>query len=161
MSSFPPASVVIPEKSSAPAPLIMGAKAGEFEGWFRYPALVPYEDLVGPFYFRLLDDGRARSAFRAEARHMNAFGRLHGGCLMSFSDFALFMIARDALGPHGGVTVHLDHHFIDAVQAGDLVEAEGEVTRAGGAMIFVRGRLFVDDKTVATFSGLIKKLKQG
>src|SRR3712207_7856955 len=47
-----------------------------------------FEGMVGPFYYRADGDG-ARCAFRAEARHLNAGGRMHGGCLMTFADFAL------------------------------------------------------------------------
>ena len=37
---------------------------GEWAGWSCYPGGDPYEDLAGPFYFRIGDDGglSARSA---------------------------------------------------------------------------------------------------
>ena len=58
---------------------------GEFAGWQTYDLHGTFDQTVGPFYFRPDPDGRMRCAFRAEAKHMNMGGRMHGGCLMTFS----------------------------------------------------------------------------
>ena len=133
-------------------------EAGEFAGWNRW-AHDPFEDAVGPFYFRTAPDGRRVTAFRAENKHMNGGGHMHGGCLMAVADMALFTIARDALGGQHGVTVALDSVFLNPGNLGDLVEATGEVTRAGGSLIFVRGQVSAAERTLLTFSGVIKKLR--
>ena len=134
------------------------ATDGEFAGWNRW-AGDPFEDAVGPFYFRVDPDGRPVTAFRAEAKHMNGGGHMHGGCLMAVADMALFTIAREALAGQHGVTVALDSVFLNPGNVGDLVEATGEVTRAGGSLIFVRGQVTVEHRTLLTFSGVIKKLR--
>lgn len=134
------------------------ATEGEFAGWSRWVG-DPFEDAVGPFYFRTEPDGRRVTAFRAERKHMNGLGHMHGGCLMAVADMALFTIAREALGEQGGVTVALDSVFLNPGNLGDLVEATGEVTRAGGSLIFVRGQVVADHRTLLTFSGVIKKLR--
>jgi hypothetical protein len=38
---------------------------GEWAGRSYYPGGDPYEDLAGPFYFRMGDDGRPVCAFKA------------------------------------------------------------------------------------------------
>jgi uncharacterized protein (TIGR00369 family) len=134
------------------------ATEGEFAGWNRWVG-DPFEDAVGPFFFRTAPDGRPVTAFRAEPKHMNAGGHMHGGCLMAVADMALFTIAREALGGQHGVTVALDSVFLNPGNVGDLVEATGEVTRAGGSLIFVRGQVTVEDRNLLTFSGVIKKLR--
>ena len=68
---------------------------GEWAGWQCYPGGDPFEDLAGPFYYRVDADGRKVCAFRAERKHMNGGGFMHGGCVMTFADFCLFVIARD------------------------------------------------------------------
>ena len=133
---------------------------GEFAGWKTYDTHGTFDQVVGPFYFRPDTDGRMRCAFRAQAKHMNMGGRMHGGCLMTFADIALFQTAYQEMEGSSGVTVQLDSTFVDAVNEGDLVEATGEVVRAGGSLIFVRGRISVEDRTVMTFSGVIKRWKQ-
>ena len=130
---------------------------GEFAGWTMFTDEA-FEGMVGPFYYRRVD-GCVRAAFRAEPRHLNAGGRVHGGCLMTFADFALFMVSLDALEGDRGVTVTLDNTFVDAVWPGELVEARGELIRAGGGLIFARGEVFTGGRTVLTFSGVIKRLK--
>jgi uncharacterized protein (TIGR00369 family) len=134
------------------------ATEGEFAGWNRWTG-DPFEDAVGPFYFRTGPDGRPVTAFRAEPKHMNGLGNMHGGCLMAVADMALFTIARNALGDQHGVTIALDSVFLNPGHVGDLVEATGEVTRAGGSLIFVRGQVSVGERTLLTFSGVIKKLR--
>ncbi len=132
-------------------------KEGEFAGWYRFATRDTFDEIMGPFYFRRDGDGRARCAFRAERKHMNAGGRMHGGALMTFADIALFMIAYETMEGHRGVTVQLDSTFLDGAKVGDLVEASGEVTRAGGSLVFVRGQIATSGRLLFTFSGVIKK----
>ena len=132
---------------------------GEWAGWFRRERGDSFEGLTGPYYSRRGDDGRLRAAFRAERKHMNGGGFMHGGCLMTFADFVLFMLARESLGPGYGVTATLNAEFIGSVHVGELVEGTGEVVKAGGSLIFVRGEVTSAQQAVLTFSGVIKKMK--
>ena len=134
------------------------AGEGEFAGWSRFRG-ENFEDAAGPFFWRREADGAVRCAFRAERKHMNAGGRMHGGCLMTFADMALFAISRHELGTARAVTVALDNQFLDAGLEGELIEATGEVTRAGGSLIFARGQVFSGARTLLTFSGVIKKIR--
>jgi uncharacterized protein (TIGR00369 family) len=137
---------------------VSNAERGEFAGWSKFGG-EDFEEIAGPFFWRRDPDGRIRCAFRAEQRHMNAGGRMHGGCLMTFADMALFAIAREEMGGSRGVTVALDNQFLDAARVGDLLEATGEVTRAGGSLIFARGTITVEQRLLLTFSGVIKKFR--
>ncbi len=78
---------------------------------------------------------------------------------MTFADIALFQIAYAEMEGRSGVTVQLDSTFVDAGYLGDLIEATGEVVRAGGSLIFVRGEITSGGRTLLTFSGIIKKMK--
>ena len=84
---------------------------------------------------------------------------MHGGSLMTFADMALFAIARDELTGMRGVTVSLDNQFLDAGWEGELIEASGEVSRAGASLVFARGQVTSGDRLLLTFSGVIKKLR--
>jgi uncharacterized protein (TIGR00369 family) len=130
---------------------------GEFAGWAYWPG-DPYEQRSGPFYRKRMEDGEQVCAFRAEQRHMNGAGFMHGGCLLTFADFALFAIAADELGEDNAVTVNLSGDFLGAVAPGALVEARGEVTRGGGKTIFVRGIVTGDGKPALSFTGIIRRL---
>lgn len=132
---------------------------GEWAGWSWYPGGDPYEDLAGPFYFRIGDDGRPVCAFRAEKKHLNGGDFMHGGCVMTFADFALFVIARDALADSRSVTATFNGEFVGTAHEGDLIECTGEVVKAGRSMIFVRGIIATGGEPMMSFSAVLKKTR--
>ena len=130
---------------------------GEWAGWSTWLA-DPFEQRAGPFYEKEFEDGTVACAFRAEDRHMNGAGFMHGGCLMTFADSAIFAIARQAMGGSHGVTLHLTGDFLDPARAGQLIEARGEVVRAGGKTVFVQGLVTADGQPVLRFDAIIRKV---
>ncbi len=132
---------------------------GEWAGWMKYGD-DPFEDLTGPFYYRTEDDGTVRCAFRAERKHMNGGMFMHGGCLMTFADYALFCIAREDLQGTGSVTASMNGEFIESAGIGDLIEATGEVVRAGGSLVFIRGQITCQSRILFNFSAIVKKVKR-
>ncbi|THD79209.1 MAG: PaaI family thioesterase [Phenylobacterium sp.] len=131
---------------------------GPWAGWSWYPGGDPYEDLSGPFYFKSDPDGRPRCAFRAERKHLNGGGFLHGGCVMTFADFALFVIGREAIEGDRAVTATFNGEFVGTAHEGDLVECTGEVVKAGRSMVFLRGLIESGGEPVMSFSAVLKKM---
>lgn len=129
------------------------------DGFRTWGSTDPFEDTIGPFYFRQESDGSYRCAFVSEHKHLNGGGMLHGGLLMSFADFALFVFARDHLEGMA-VTVGFNSEFVSAGPEGALVEATGEVTKATRSLLFVRGKIFSGSSTIMTFSGILKKTRR-
>ena len=129
---------------------------GEWAGWCMYTS-DPFEDHAGPFYNRTGDDGRPVCAMRPERKHMNGGGFMHGGALMTFADYCLFVIARDALADSRSVTATFNSEFVGAVPEGSLLECRGEVVKAGRSMVFVRGLMTVEGEAVLSFSAVLKK----
>ena len=131
---------------------------GEWAGW-RMWTTDPFEDNNGPFVYREEEGGKVRCAFRAEKKHMNGGAFMHGGCLMTFADYAMFCIATRELGGEGGVTLSFSSEFIATAKAGELIEATGEIVKAGKSVIFLRGEIFTGDRILLTYSGVIKRVK--
>jgi acyl-coenzyme A thioesterase PaaI-like protein len=78
---------------------------------------------------------------------------------MAFADYCLFAMAAPVLqGP--GVTVSFGCEFLDAAREGERVEGIGDIMRAGGSMIFLRGLLKSAERPLFTFSGTIKRVKR-
>jgi len=125
-------------------------------GWQPYPG-EGFIGLVGPFWTRQEGD-RHLFAFMAEKKHHNRRGVVQGGMLMTFADRSLGMTAWYANEQKPQATVHLDVHFIDAVQIGDFVEAKCRVVRRTRSLIFMSGEFMVGDRTVATANGVWKAL---
>ena len=147
-----------PPSMATRRPDLYVATEGEFAGW-RTWTRDTFESSNGPFWHKIEDDGRVRCAFRVEEKHLNGMRAVHGGCYMTFADYCLFAIASKELqGP--AVTVSFSCEFLDAAFAGELIECDGEVTRAGGSLLFVRGMLRSGERKLFSFSGTIKRVKR-
>jgi acyl-coenzyme A thioesterase PaaI-like protein len=129
---------------------------GEWAGWAQWQSDA-FETRAGPFYERF-EGEQGITAFRAGPEHMNGGGFMHGGCLMTFADAALFTIARPAMAGSFGVTVNLSGDFLDAARAGEFIEGRGDITRAARSLVFVRGLVTADGRPVLSFTGIIKKV---
>jgi uncharacterized protein (TIGR00369 family) len=130
---------------------------GPWKGWRGYDT-DPFENLTGPFYNRRDDQGVV-CAFRAETRHLNTSGQMHGGAMITFADYAIFIIAGSALDGGGSVTASLNCDLVGAAEEGELIEARGDVVRAGGSLVFVRGVATADGRPILSFSAIIKKTR--
>ena len=133
---------------------------GPFKGWSTWSeGGDPYETVLGPFCYRLDDDGKARCAFQPRRDHLNGGGTIHGGALMSFADFALFCIAHNALRDTRAVTLTCNSEFLKAGDLNGWVEAEGEVLRVTRSLVFVRGLVTQLSHPLLAFSGTLKKIE--
>ena len=138
----------------------MDAKTEPFDpaaqGWEIYPG-EGFIGLVGPFWMK--KDGESyRYGFLAEKKHHNRRGVVQGGMIMTFADRSMGMTAWYANDKKPQATVHLDVHFVDAVQIGEFVEATCRIVRRTRSLIFMSGELTVGDRVVATANGVWKAL---
>ena len=131
-------------------------ETGPWAGWRTWPHDT-FESGVGPFYYRRDEAGKVVCRFIAEPRHMNGGGFMHGGCFLTVADYSCFAISEEyTQGP--SVTVNLSGDFLAAAQVGDTMEATGEVTRAGGRLIYVRGLITANGKPALSFTSVITRV---
>ena len=116
-----------------------------------------YPALIGPFLVRRTPEGW-RYGFRAEERHLNMGGVVHGGMLMSFADDVLGITVWGSVGRKPCTTVQLNTQFISPVKPGEFVEGRAEVMRATRTLVFVRGMLAVGDRGIVHADGIWKIL---
>ncbi|MBL8530303.1 MAG: PaaI family thioesterase [Hyphomonadaceae bacterium] len=132
---------------------------GPMKGWLTWNQDAdPFEAAIGPFCFRA-EGGAFRAGFFPTPSHLNNGGIIHGGALMAFADFALFIIARGSLRETGAVTVTFNSQFIAAGVAGQVVEATGDVLRETRSLLFIRGIVTQAGQPLLAFSGTLKKLR--
>jgi acyl-coenzyme A thioesterase PaaI-like protein len=131
---------------------------GRWAGWHHWEPVDDFEEHAGPFYCREDERGLV-CAFQPEAKNRNGGGNIHGGALMTFADYALFMIAGGLDANVHGVTMTMNCDFVGAGDGDRLLTARGEVVREGGSMVFVRGIIDDDGRAVLAFSGTIKKFR--
>ncbi|MEL0209788.1 MAG: PaaI family thioesterase, partial [Novosphingobium sp.] len=123
----------------------------------------PFEDGTGPFYVKR-DERGIVTGFKPEAKNLNGHCIVHGGSLMTFADFSLFMVAASNGDEVTGVTVTMNCEFVSAAEAGDMLTARGECVRAGGSLVFARGTVLrctdAGEQPVLSFSGTIKRARR-
>ena len=86
--------------------------------------------------------------------HANPAGALHGGILVTFADHTLGCYVEAAANGAPNVTIQLNTHFLAATDPGSFLQLSGEVTRATGSMVFVRGIISVGERDVAAVDGI-------
>lgn len=120
-----------------------------------------FSDNFGMLRLRLEADGRVRCRFPAEPRHRNVREHVHGGYIMAAIDHALFMtaVARGAVGQAGGVTLDCSTAFVAPGVIGPPLDVVGEVLRASGGHVFLRGLVEQEGTLVASFSGTVRRFK--
>ena len=144
---------------SQPSDVVADLIPEDFAGWSRGPDREGFNQLVGPFYYQADGNTNFKLAFKAEKRHLNGGGSVHGGCLMTLADTALFVISRPYLEGGAAVTLQMDSQFLSPGREGDIIVASGEVTRAGASVVFVRGQLTCGERVILTFTGIMKRMK--
>lgn len=134
---------------------------GEWAGWTPIRGHDPFEDQAGPFYFQVDAAGRHVCALKVDQQHLNGPGGVHGGCLMTLADMSLFAIAKNIINYEPAVTVSLSGDFVGPAGKGDLLLCTGEIVRAGGSLIFMRGLIFIDEeRPVLSYAGTVKLLRR-
>lgn len=126
------------------------------------PAWVPIEDAgfiahVGPLHRR---DADGAYAFRAEQKHANLIGVVHGGMLMSFADRALGETAMRVADGANCVTIQLEMKFIDVGRLGNWIGIRPQVVKRTGSLVFMRGDLRDGGRLLATADGVWKILRR-
>lgn len=132
------------------------AAHADWAGWYSWTGVDPFEDAVGPFYVKRDEQGIV-TGFRPGPANRNGHGSVHGGCMMTFADFSLFMIAASGGQEVNGVTVTFNCEFVGPAQVGELLTARGDLVRAGRNLVFARGLVMADAKPALAFSGTIMR----
>lgn len=116
-------------------------------GFVPLSVLSAFPHAIGAFYLR--DDARGQViAVRAEPRHANAYGGVHGGFLLTLVDIALTY--------KRGVTLSLTTDFAGAAHVGDWIEAHVDVQKAGKSTIFANCFVFAHGERILHASGVFR-----
>jgi acyl-coenzyme A thioesterase PaaI-like protein len=118
--------------------------------------------VMGRMITRVDEDGRARLRMFPQRRHENLQGIVHGAVTLALIDISLFttmhMIGSGNAGP--SVTLELSTQFVGAGQPDRPLDAVTEIVRETGGLVFVRGKVEQESHIVASFSGIVKKMRR-
>ena len=127
-----------------------------FKKWYETE---PFEDFVGPFFYKK-NKYNYISAFECKDHHLNAMGSLHGGMIMSFIDYTMFVVCLEVIKEQSFVTVSCSTEFLNPSIDDKIIYGNGEITQETKSMIFVKGKIFNNQSTtISTFSGILKKIR--
>ena len=131
-------------------------------GWRSWSLSDPtrFNTLLGPMLYRV-DGHIVRVRITPEHRHSNLQNNVHGGALLAFIDVALFAAARGfgLITAGTAVTLDLNTQFIGGGKIGAPIEAQVEVLKETGRLLFLRGLVVQgdDEAKIAAFSATIRK----
>lgn len=114
----------------------------------------PFLDLLGPIYNQQTDAGLLLG-LRAEAKHCNSRGLVHGGVLSSLADIALgYNTAFAETPPTPMVTASLSIDYAGAARLGDWIEVATEVQKVGKRLAFANCYFAVGGERIARASAV-------
>lgn len=128
------------------------------EGW-REVELGGFTGHCGPFWMRKPDSGRQVGLIVDKHHANNHIGTVHGGLVMTFADIALGCCVSDAVDHLPIVTVSLQTQFVSVARLGAFLTCDTEIVRKTRQLIFVRGLIRADGKTIASVEGMWKVLE--
>lgn len=141
-------------------PAIRHEPARDHPGWLTWDVTGPerYNSSIGQLLVRRGEDGRGWCRMFPAQPHSNLGNKVHGGALMTFVDMALYAGGAMA-GANVAMAVTLDCsvQFLDAGELGEPLDAEVELLRETGRIVFLRGRLLQGERLVASFSASLRK----
>ena len=144
----------------ADAPAFVLHDAPDHPGWMTWELSDPtrFNSFLGPFLLKV-DGDIARVRMTPRHEHSNLSNNLHGGALLGFIDVALFAASRGfgLIEAGTAVTLDLSVQFIGGGRIDAALEAQVELLRETGRLLFLRGLVVQGDDKIAGFSGTIRK----
>ena len=131
-------------------------------GWWTWDLDDPgrYNGSLGKMIVQSAGPGRGRCRIFRGHGQSNLGDAVHGGAILAFADVALFAGGHMAgMGDTDAVTLDLQASFIAAGRLGVPMDAEVELLRETGRMVFLRGLIVQGDETVAAFTGTLRKIR--
>jgi len=126
-----------------------------FEPIFRSS---PYLELLGPIYNKKVDGGLI-IGLRAQDKHCNARGLVHGGVFSSLADVALgYNAAFQGKEPTPMVTANLSIDYVGAAKLDEWIEIHTDVQKVGRSMAFANCYFLVANKRIVRASGVFSVL---
>ena len=114
----------------------------------------PFLDLLGPIYNKRTDSGLV-IGLRAEKKHCNARGLVHGGVLSSLADVALGYNSAFAQEPPTPiVTSSLSIDYAGTAKLGDWISIEIDAQKVGKSLAFANCYFVVESARIARASAV-------
>ena len=129
----------------------------EFEQISLKPGFMKHN---GGLLFKTISQNEYQFKTTIEKNHLNAAGITHGGFIATFVDAGAGTAAHRSADGNPCVTISLELKFISAVLLGKELVGNTKIQKKTKSMVFLTCELSVENKTVATASGVWKILNK-
>ena len=114
----------------------------------------------GGLLFKTVSENEYQFKTTIKDNHLNAAGITHGGFISAVVDAGAGTAAHKAASNSPCVTISLELKFISTVKLGQELIGTTKIQKKTKSMVFLTCELTVEDKIVATASGIWKILKK-
>jgi len=130
--------------------------SNEFEQISLKPGFMKHN---GGVFFKNISKNEYEFKTTIKENHLNAAGITHGGFIAGIVDAGAGTAAHRAADNNPCVTISLELKFISAVHLGQELKGNTKIQKKTKTMVFLTCELTVENKIVATASGVWKILK--
>ena len=117
--------------------------------------------VMGKLITRVDEDGKSRLRMFPERKHENLQGIIHGAVTLGLIDISLFttmhVVGTGNAGP--SVTLELSTQFVGGGDPKRPLDAVTQIVRETDKLVFIRGQCVQDDDVVASYSGIVRKMR--
>ena len=114
----------------------------------------------GGVLFKTISQDEYHFKTTIKENHLNAAGITHGGFIAAFVDAGAGTAAYRSADQNSCVTISLELKFISTVKLGQELIGKTKIQKKTKSMIFLTCKLTVENKIVATASGIWKILNK-
>ena len=114
----------------------------------------------GGLLFRTISEDEYEFKATIKENHLNAAAITHGGFIAAFVDAGAGTAAHRSADQNQCVTISLEFKFISTVKLGQELVGKTKIQKKTKSMVFLTCELTVEDKIVATASGIWKILNK-
>ena len=129
----------------------------EFEQISLKPGFMKHN---GGIMFKTISENEYQFKATITENHLNAAGITHGGFIAAFVDAGAGTAAHRSADNNPCVTISLELKFISAVKLSQELVGNTKIQKKTKTMIFLTSELMVENRIVATASGVWKILKR-
>ena len=112
----------------------------------------------GGIWFRAVSENEYEFKTKISKNHLNSAGITHGGFIAALTDAGVGTAAHRVANGNPCVTISLELKFISSVKLDEELIGFTKVQRKTRSLVFLTCELKVDDKIIATASGVWKIL---
>ena len=114
----------------------------------------------GGLLFKTISENEYEFKTTIKENHLNAASITHGGFIAAFIDAGAGTAAHRSVDQNPCVTISLELKFISAVKLGQELVGKTKIQKKTKSMVFLTCVLTVENKIVATASGIWKILNK-